>query len=472
MASSSLIRLSKMKSPVHAPRSANPNHSSSPSLQAPLPQFKAKGKRAAFPPPEPTYYNLDPSLAQTIKPKISPFYLSKAKDLLGPNVEIITANPEISIVDHCSIDPSSFDVGVHIDSVKCGLRFPLHPFISEFFNAHEIIPAQLAPNGYRFLVVFLNVCQECNIPPSLPLFHYFFDVEPGTILENKGFVIITSRRGRKFVVDLPSSPGDWKKRFFKVRLPPSQISFVNGWSNQVMSFPTPGDTPELLSQVKEIARVSRSCDVYATTEKIDILYGLKPAVLAAPEVPVTHMDREIKVRSCLLISVFIFLIFSANSHPIQSLSPSNVGVEQQEAIEAEEDVKPNIMEEYTKKMAEKIKALKAQLFFARQAGVDDFKKSKEFQQSGLEYIHNNLEAFLNWELTDEGRRENFFKIMEANPNWIEKKVKNHKDGYYSCQWSNQKSIYDRLMAEFDVTNAAKLKTPKLLAPPAAAAMGK
>nr|GMD03871.1 hypothetical protein Iba_chr06aCG13030 [Ipomoea batatas]GME09593.1 hypothetical protein Iba_scaffold8906CG0020 [Ipomoea batatas] len=94
--------------------------------------------------------------------------------------------------------------------------------------------------------------------------------------------------------------------------------------------------------------------------------------------------------------------------------------------------KPEVIEveeQSTKEMAEKIKALEAQVFFARQAGVEDFKKSKEFEQSALQYMHQNVEAFVGWELADETRREAFFKIVDDHPASIEKKFREEVAAY-------------------------------------------
>nr|GMD43463.1 uncharacterized protein LOC109173927 [Ipomoea batatas] len=380
----------------HPPRNAN-GAASSPTQGGSHGQSKAaKRKRGpSFPSPEPYYYRLDPNVARTIKPRISPLCISKAIDLLGPNIEIINPSPEISIVHHCSAEANPLEVGVHYNSIKCGLRFPLHPFVSEFLNTHQIIPAQLAPNGYKFLVVFLNICKECDIPPSQSLFHYLFTVEAGTKVETQSFVTVSSRRGLKFVTDIPSSHSGWKQRFFKVRLPESQICFPNVWATRVIHFPMPEETPELLSQAKKIASVPRSCNIYASKEKIDILYGLKEA-----EADETVADEPPNVESI----------------PVADLMEPKP-----EVIEVEE--------QSTKEMAEKIKALEAQVFFARQAGVEDFKKSKEFEQSALQYMHQNVEAFVGWELADEARREAFFKIVDDHPASVEKKVREEVAAY-------------------------------------------
>nr|GMD46575.1 uncharacterized protein LOC109173927 [Ipomoea batatas] len=354
--------------PRHPPRNAN-GAASSPTQGGSHGQSKAaKRKRGpSFPLQEPHYYRLDPNVAQTIKPRISPLCISKAIDLLGPNIEIINPSPEISIVHHCSAEANPLEVGVHYNSIKCGLRFPLHPFVSEFLNTHQIIPAQLAPNGYKFLVVFLNICKECDIPPSQSLFHYLFTVEAGTKVETQSFVTVSSRRGLKFVTGIPSSHSGWKERFFKVRLPESQICFPNVWATRVIHFPMPEETPELLSHVKKITSVPRSCNSYAKV--VPDLMEVKPEVI-------------------------------------------------------------EVVGESTKEMAEKIKALEAQVFFARQAGVEDFKKSKEFEQSALQYMHQNVEAFVGWELADEARREAFFKIVDHHPASIEKKAREEVAAYY------------------------------------------
>nr|GLL37006.1 hypothetical protein Itr_chr10CG07400 [Ipomoea trifida]GLL37008.1 hypothetical protein Itr_chr10CG07420 [Ipomoea trifida] len=79
-------------------------------------QVSPKWRRnACFPPLlRPKYYDLEPSLAQTIKPKVSSANISKAiKFLRSDDVKIIVlANREMSIADHCSVKVNPFDVGV------------------------------------------------------------------------------------------------------------------------------------------------------------------------------------------------------------------------------------------------------------------------------------------------------------------------------------------------------------------------
>nr|GMD40203.1 hypothetical protein Iba_chr10aCG7110 [Ipomoea batatas]GMD46573.1 hypothetical protein Iba_chr10eCG4580 [Ipomoea batatas] len=257
---------------------------------ASLIQVSPKRRRACFPPLlEPQYYDLDPSLAQTLKPKMSSANISKAKNFLRSDVEIVLANPEMSIADHCSVEADPFDVGV-----------------------------------------------------------------------------------------------------------------------------------------------------YGSQEKIDILYGFT----ALPVVPLPLIDDPLI--------------------PIHQ-APMAIKVE---AVEANHVAPPPGFESVGE-MREKIKDLEAQLFFARQAGVEDFKKSQEFEQSALQYIHKNLEAFVSCELCDESRRKGFYRALNANPTWRAKKIREEleTDDYYKRKWEMQKSIYDyeRLMLEFDGINANRQKIPRNLA---------
>ncbi|CAH9081180.1 unnamed protein product [Cuscuta europaea] len=51
-------------------------------------------------------------------------------------------------------------VMVHMDSLKAGLRFPLHPFYLDFFEFYGVVPAQFMPNSYRQISVFLVLCKS------------------------------------------------------------------------------------------------------------------------------------------------------------------------------------------------------------------------------------------------------------------------------------------------------------------------
>ncbi|RWW69588.1 hypothetical protein BHE74_00022800 [Ensete ventricosum] len=45
---------------------------------------------------------------------------------------------------------------ISVDALEAGLRFPLHPLIEECLRWWRISPNQVAPNSWRYLVVFLG----------------------------------------------------------------------------------------------------------------------------------------------------------------------------------------------------------------------------------------------------------------------------------------------------------------------------
>lgn len=88
---------------------------------------------------------------------------------------------------------------------------PLIPLTSlcwVFQSPHSIVSVQLTLNWYKFMVVFLNIYHECDIPPSLTLFHYFFTVKLDTTIENQGFVVVSSWKGYYFISKHLSSHKD------------------------------------------------------------------------------------------------------------------------------------------------------------------------------------------------------------------------------------------------------------------------
>ncbi|CAH9073256.1 unnamed protein product [Cuscuta europaea] len=73
-------------------------------------------------------------------------------------------------------------VMVHLDSLKTGLRFPLHPFYLDFFEFYSVVPAQFMPNSYRQISAFFVLCKSLGLAFSLELFHYFFQVTPKMLM--------------------------------------------------------------------------------------------------------------------------------------------------------------------------------------------------------------------------------------------------------------------------------------------------
>ncbi|RRT31212.1 hypothetical protein B296_00051672, partial [Ensete ventricosum] len=87
--------------------------------------------------------------------------------------------------------PYSLDVPgmcISVDVLEAGLRFPLHPFIEECLRWWRISPSQVAPNSWRYLVVFLGECRGAGIIPTRDLFMVCF-----RLCKSRGGYYLTAR---------------------------------------------------------------------------------------------------------------------------------------------------------------------------------------------------------------------------------------------------------------------------------------
>ncbi|RRT73375.1 hypothetical protein B296_00004438 [Ensete ventricosum] len=55
---------------------------------------------------------------------------------------------------------------ISVDALEAGLWFPLHPLIEECLRWWRISPSQVAPNSWRYLVIFLGECRGAGIAPT------------------------------------------------------------------------------------------------------------------------------------------------------------------------------------------------------------------------------------------------------------------------------------------------------------------
>ncbi|RZR79922.1 hypothetical protein BHM03_00005797 [Ensete ventricosum] len=63
---------------------------------------------------------------------------------------------------------------ISMDALEAGLRFPLHSLIEECLRWWRISPSQVAPNSWRYLVVFLGECRGVRIILTQDLFMAFW----------------------------------------------------------------------------------------------------------------------------------------------------------------------------------------------------------------------------------------------------------------------------------------------------------
>ncbi|CAH9074776.1 unnamed protein product [Cuscuta europaea] len=138
-------------------------------------------------------------------------------------------------------------VMVHMDSLKAGVRFPLHPFYLDFFEFYGAVPAQFMPNSYRQISAFLVLCKSLGLAFSLELFHYFFQVTPQNA---DGFLSVAARPTRKLFEGAPSSIHDWKTCYFFICYANDRLPVR--WNGYPPKAPTPKLTPVLQEAVDKL----------------------------------------------------------------------------------------------------------------------------------------------------------------------------------------------------------------------------
>ncbi|KAJ8467478.1 hypothetical protein OPV22_030030 [Ensete ventricosum] len=159
---------------------------------------------------------------------------------------------------------------ISVDALEAGLRFPLHPLIEECLKWWRISPSQVAPNSWRYLVVFLGECRGAGIIPTRDLFMTCF-----RLCKSWGGYYITARVGFR-VSGAPSSNKGWKSRYLYV----SGLGWGFGlsWSARPIGNAPPYLSEEetvLVGQLKGILSSSRA--IKEMTELWLAEAGLSPA---------------------------------------------------------------------------------------------------------------------------------------------------------------------------------------------------
>ncbi|CAH9103209.1 unnamed protein product [Cuscuta europaea] len=155
-------------------------------------------------------------------------------------------------------------VVVHFDSVRAGLRFPLHSFFVSFFNFYEIVSAQVMPNSYRAMAGFICRCKDVGASPTLDLFHQFFKVAPQ---QTHGYLAASSRTGHILFKGNPTSIKGWKDRFFFVSVPDGLIPCK--WNAFPRKTPDPVLSEEIYKDVLAVEK-DKCCDImtYLTPNRL------------------------------------------------------------------------------------------------------------------------------------------------------------------------------------------------------------
>ncbi|KAL2512315.1 Uncharacterized protein Adt_17915 [Abeliophyllum distichum] len=157
----------------------------------------------------------------TLKRTIDHFYLSKGHTYRAPG-----------LTEYFPIGRPG-EVAIYQDSLKAGLRFPLHPFLVEFFYTFNLSPGQLVANALRMLNYYLLVCMRRGVEPSVDVFRLLFEMK---LLNRYDCYVVFSHHDRGLpshdhfkIPNCPSSNSGWKNRYFFVKPVIGTFPFPLDW---------------------------------------------------------------------------------------------------------------------------------------------------------------------------------------------------------------------------------------------------
>ncbi|RRT35672.1 hypothetical protein B296_00046173, partial [Ensete ventricosum] len=162
------------------------------------------------------------------------------------------------------------DMCISVDALEADLQFPLHPLIEECLKWWRISLSQVAPNSWRYLVVFLGECRGAGIIPTRDLFKACFH-----LCKNRGGYYLTVRVGFR-VSGAPCNNKGWKSHYLFVSGP--VWGFRLDWSAHPIGNAPPYLSEEefvLVDRLKGILSSSRA--IKEMTELWLVKAGLSPA---------------------------------------------------------------------------------------------------------------------------------------------------------------------------------------------------
>ncbi|CAH9081048.1 unnamed protein product [Cuscuta europaea] len=161
----------------------------------------------------PGFSYLDLSNLYLIKPESSAADYLVAQMYVGPYGQVRAPKP----TDHVLNPPPGY-FGVYSMSFAKGLRFPLHPLITEYLDMVGLPPALLTPNSYSLIVGFLLCCDELDFRPTTALFMNLYQIGRGSHKNCDGYANLQQLPKKRSFTDLPSSIHGWKSKFVFVSL--------------------------------------------------------------------------------------------------------------------------------------------------------------------------------------------------------------------------------------------------------------
>nr|GMC56853.1 Bromodomain adjacent to zinc finger domain 1A [Ipomoea batatas] len=239
--------------------------------------------------PSGDYVELDPKGAFGTPVEISPKEEEQLADLVGEGIRYEVDRRLTNIVS-CHYKKW---IGVHLDSLKAGMRIPLDIFLVDFVNYYGIVPSQVTPNGHRILACFPQICARHQVPCTIDLFNFLHLVKTMGKNCHPSFVIIQCRGLFGKVSGLPDNNRKWRGKFLRVFLKDG-VPFKNEWSRRMRKCVLPPETLEIKDAVEKISSECYSWDNYHSPEALAAahlpppMYGIQRQV-----VPDGHLAMDL-----------------------------------------------------------------------------------------------------------------------------------------------------------------------------------
>ncbi|CAH9105869.1 unnamed protein product [Cuscuta europaea] len=177
--------------------------------------------------------------------------------------------------DHVLHPPLGY-FGVYPMSFAKGLRFPLHPFITEYLDMVGLPPALLTPNSYSLMVGFLLRCEELGYRPTTALFMNLYQIGRGSHKNCAAYATLQQLPKKRSFTDLPSSIHGWKSKFVFVSLGESGTEFPSLGHTGRFNLHDPPKSSILDAQVEAFLEGGpRSVKDYITEYKMTALSFLR-----------------------------------------------------------------------------------------------------------------------------------------------------------------------------------------------------
>ena len=164
------------------------------------------------------------SLGETWEPELRPIRFLPPGEMDPDMYQSVLTSKDIGRIRGYCFVPIEFDLEVpgpsdrvhcppvgwleiYEDSLKAGLRFPIHPFVVRLMTEYNMCPAQIAPNSWHIIIGFLSLCLLHKRNPTVNLFRacYSMKSHPGT-----DWWYFSPRKGLQFIGGAPSSVHEWK----------------------------------------------------------------------------------------------------------------------------------------------------------------------------------------------------------------------------------------------------------------------